>query len=332
MSFLDDVIIRAKRNKKKIVLPEGMDPRVIKAASMAKREDISDIILIGNKESIVNEAMSLNVDITGIEIEDPSISQRSEDLANKLYEIRKRKGMTHEQAKEIIKNETYYGVMLVNEGIADGMVAGAVNSTAETIRPALQILKTSQGTKLVSSFFVMVLPNKDFGYNGVMVFADCGVIENPNSEQLAEIAVSSAKSFKMLVEAEPVVAMLSYSSYGSAKSEQVDKVSNAVKIAKQQAPDLILDGELQADAALVESVSRRKAPGNAVDGNANVLVFPDISSGNISYKLIERLANAQAYGPIMQGIAKPVNDLSRGCSSDDIKGVIAITVVQAQSI
>jgi phosphate acetyltransferase len=246
--------------------------------------------------------------------------------------MRKDKGMTPEKADETLKDPVFFGVMMVKKGQADGMVSGAVHSTADTLRPALQILKTAPGTKLVSSFFVMVVPESDFGVKGTLLFSDCGLVENPDAEQLSEIALSSAKSFQQLTGVEPSVAMLSYSTYGSAKNPLVDKVVEATRLAKAKAPALRLDGELQADAALVPSVGKSKAPGSPVAGTANVLVFPDLNAGNIAYKLVQRLAKAEAYGPVTQGIARPVNDLSRGCSADDIVGVVAITAVQAQDM
>jgi phosphate acetyltransferase len=262
---------------------------------------------------------------------DPLKSDKFEDYVNSFYELRKTKGMTLEKAREIMKDELYWGVMMVKKGDADGMVSGAVHSTADTLRPALQILKTAPGTKLVSAFFVMVVPDCEYGHNGIFVYADSGLVENPNAEELSEIAIASAKSFRSLVQAQPKVAMLSYSTYGSAKSELTEKVIEATRLAKEKAPDLIIDGELQADAALVPSVGKSKAPGSNVAGEANVLVFPDLNCGNIAYKLTQRLAKAEAYGPITQGLAKPVNDLSRGCSAEDIVGVVAITAVQAQN-
>jgi phosphate acetyltransferase len=252
------------------------------------------------------------------------------EFAQELYEMRKSKGLTLEGAMELIKDPLYYGVMMVKKNLADGMVAGAVNSTANVLRPSLQILKTAAGTKLVSSFFIMVVPNCEYGESGIFLYSDCGLNENPDAEAVSEIAISSAQSFKQLVNVEPIVAMLSYSTYGSAKSELVDKMQLATKIAKEKRPDLKLDGELQADAAIVPAIGKSKAPSSEIAGSANVLIFPDLNAGNIAYKLTERLAKAEAYGPITQGIAKPVNDLSRGCTSEDIVGVVAITCVQAQ--
>jgi len=330
MSFLQIISERARKDIKTIVLPESSDIRVIKAAAMAQEQGLAKIVLVGKKDEI--EKLAGGLDISKAVIVDPETSPKFEEYANALYELRKAKGMTPEKAREIIKDETYWGVMMVKMGDADGMVSGAIHSTADTLRPALQILKTAPGTKLVSSFFVMVVPDCEYGSNGTFVFSDCGLVENPSAEELSEIALASAKSFENLVGGVPKVAMLSYSSYGSAKSELTQKVVEATRLAKEKAPGLLLDGELQADAALVPSVGASKAKGSPVAGQANVLIFPDLNCGNISYKLVQRLAKAEAYGPITQGIAKPVNDLSRGCSAEDIVGVIAITAVQAQNL
>lgn len=327
--FLQKMKERAKLDKKKIVLAEGAEPRTVKAASIILAEGIADIVLLGNEEEIKKVAGDL--DISGAEIIDPEKSDMFDSFANTFYEMRKNKGMTLEKARETMKNTLYFGVMMVKENLADGMVAGAVNSTANVLRPSLQILKTAPGTKLVSAFFVMVVPNCEYGENGIFIYSDAGLNENPDADALSEIAISSAKSFKALVGAEPRVAMLSYSTYGSAKSELVDKVQLATKLAKEKCPELALDGELQADAAIVPAIGKSKAPGSNIAGTANVLIFPDLNAGNIAYKLTERLAKAEAYGPITQGIAKPVNDLSRGCSAEDIVGVVAITCVQAQN-
>lgn len=328
MNFLEQISERAKKDIKTIVLPESSDIRTIKAAAIVQEKGIANIILVGKEQEI--KKLAGNLDISRAEIIDPETSCKFGEYAAAFYEMRKAKGMTPEKAREIMKDGLYWGVMMVKMGIADGMVSGAIHSTADTLRPALQILKTAPGTNLVSSFFVMVVPDCEYGSNGAFVYSDCGLVENPNAQELAEIAVASAKSFKNLVNDEPRVAMLSYSTYGSAKSELTDKVIEATRIAKEKAPGLLLDGELQGDAALVPSVGRSKAPGSQIAGKANVLVFPDLNCGNIAYKLTQRLAKAEAYGPITQGIAKPVNDLSRGCSAEDIAGVIAITAVQAQ--
>jgi phosphate acetyltransferase len=328
MDFLSTVKQRAKANRKTIVLPESSDIRMLRAAETILSENIANLILVGNEAEIKAKSDGLN--LSAAKIIDPAAYGGTAGLTAKLYELRKAKGLTEEQAAALIQNPLYFGNMLVLEGLADGMVAGAVNSTADVMRSSLQILKTAPGVKLVSTFFVMTVPDCDMGHEGVFVFADCGLNQNPNAEELAAIAVSSAQSFKQLVGAEPVVAMLSHSSKGSAKHADVDKVTEALKLAKQAAPNLNIDGELQLDAAIVPSVGKSKAPDSAAAGKANVLVFPDLDAGNIGYKLVERLAKANAYGPVTQGIAKPVNDLSRGCSAEDIVGVVAITAVQAQ--
>jgi phosphate acetyltransferase len=328
MNFLEQISERAKNDIKTIVLPESSDIRTLKAAAIVQEKGLARIVLVGKENEI--KKLAGDLDISKARIVDPESSPKFEEYVNAFYEMRKAKGVTPEKAREIIKNELYWGVMMVKMGEADGMVSGAIHSTADTLRPALQILKTAPGTKLVSSFFVMVVPDCELGSNGTFVFSDCGLVENPTADELSEIALASAGSFKNLVGGEPKVAMLSYSSYGSAKSDLTEKVIAATKLAKEKNPGLILDGELQADAAIVPSVGRSKAPGSNVAGSANVLVFPDLNCGNISYKLVQRLAKAEAYGPVTQGIAKPVNDLSRGCSAEDIVGVIIITAVQAQ--
>jgi phosphate acetyltransferase len=328
MNFLERIKQRAKAAGKTIVLPETGDIRTLKAADAILREGIAKIILIGKPDDILAKAEDL--DISKATIIDPANYAEMDALSAKLADLRKEKGMTLEEAADLLnKDALYLGCMLVKEGIADGMVAGAVNSTANVLRPCLQILKTAPGIKLVSSFFVMVVPDCAYGENGVFLFSDSGLVQNPNAEELAAIAQSAAESFRKLVEAEPKVAMLSHSSKGSAKHPDVDKVIEAMRIAKEAAPDLMLDGELQVDAAIVPEIGKQKAPGSPVAGKANVLVFPDLDSGNMGYKLVERLAKAEAYGPITQGIAKPVNDLSRGCTAEDIVGVAAITAVQA---
>ncbi|MDD6308694.1 MAG: phosphate acetyltransferase [Clostridia bacterium] len=329
--FLDRIIERAKSDKKTIVLAEGSDIRTIRAASIALSKGIANIVILGDAESIHKMAAEESLNIENATIINPLTAENKEQFANELFELRKAKGMTPEKALETVKNELYYGVMMVKLGLADGMVAGAINATANVLRPCLQILKTAPGTKLVSAFFVMVVPDCEYGEKGAFIFADSGLNEDPDAEAVSEIAISSAKSFRTLLEAEPKVAMLSYSSYGSAKSPLVDKMQLATKLAKEKAPELALDGELQLDAAIVPAIGQSKAPGSAIAGSANVLVFPDLNAGNIGYKLTQRLAKAEAYGPITQGIAKPVNDLSRGCSAEDIVGVIAITAVQAQN-
>ena len=330
MSFIENMKLRAKKNIKTIVLPEGNDIRTIKAVEKVLNEKFADVIVLGDKNEILELAKKESINIDGVKIINPINDSNYDKLVNDFYELRKAKGMTIEKAKEILKDETYYGMMMVKEGLADGLVSGACHSTSNTLRPALQILKTAPGTKLVSAFFVMVVPDCEYGENGTFIFSDSGLNEYPDADSLAEIAISSSKSFKQLVGAEPKVAMLSYSTYGSAKSPLTEKVIEATKLLKEKEPDLICDGELQLDAAIVPEIAESKAPGSPVAGKANTLIFPDLDAGNIGYKLVQRLAKAEAYGPLCQGIAKPVNDLSRGCSFDDIVGVIAITAVQAQ--
>lgn len=329
MAFIDKIKEQAKQNKKRIVLPESMDRRTFEAAAEVLKDGIADLIIIGSKEEV--EKNSEGLDITGATIVDPATNPKTAEYIDLLVELRKAKGMTKEAATDLLMKEyMFYACIMVKAGDADGVVSGACHSTANTLKPALQIIKTKPGTKLVSAFFLMEVPNCELGENGTFVFGDCGLNQNPNPEELAAIAVSSAESFKALVGVEPKVAMLSHSTKGSAKHADIDKVAEATKLAKEMAPELNIDGELQADAAIVPSVGASKAPGSNVAGTANVLIFPDLDAGNIGYKLVQRLAKAEAYGPMCQGIAKPVNDLSRGCSAKDIVGVIAITAVQAQ--
>lgn len=320
---------RARQSRKTIVLPESLEKRTLDATAQIIAEDICDVILIGDAEAI-NKAAE-GADIAKATIVDPKTFDKMDTYIAKLVELREKKGMTVEKATELLTdNPLYLGVMMVKMEDADGMVAGAVNSTANVLRPSLQILKTAPNTKLVSSCFVMVVPDCDLGHDGIFVFSDCGLVQNPSSEELAAIAGSSAKSFKSLVGAEPVVGMLSHSTKGSAAHDDVDKVAKATEIAKELYPEYKIDGEFQLDAAIVPSVGASKAPDSDIAGKANVLVFPDLDAANIGYKLTQRLAKADAYGPVTQGIAKPVNDLSRGCSAEDIVGVAAITAVQAQ--
>lgn len=330
MTFLESIKSRAKSNKQTIVLPETWDIRTLKAADTVLKEDIANLVLIGEPNKIAE--LGKDLDLSKATIVDPDNCEFKQEFIDKLVELRKNKGVTPEKAEQLLKDPLYFGVMMVKTNRANGMVAGAANATANVLRPSLQILKTAPGTKLVSAFFVMVVPNCEFGENGTFIFSDCGLCQNPTPDELATIAQVSAKSFELLVQKEPVVAMLSHSTKGSAKHDDVDKVAEATKIAKQESPNLKLDGELQADAAIVPSVGQSKAPDSEVAGKANVLVFPDLDAGNIGYKLVQRLAKAEAYGPITQGIAKPVNDLSRGCSAEDIVGVVAITAVQAQMV
>ena len=330
MSFIEQIKQRAKQEIKTIVLPEATDARILKAAQIVKKEGYAKVILIGNEEEVRKIAKEKKIDLGETKIINPSKSNETKRYAQELYELRKAKGMTEEQANQLVLEPVYYGMMMVKLDEADGLVSGAAHSTSDTLRPALQILKTAPGTKLVSAFFVMVVPDCKYGENGTFIFADSGLNEEPDSEKLSEIAISSSKSFEQLVGKEPKVAMLSYSTYGSAHSASTEKVIEATKLVKEKEPNLLVDGELQLDAAIVPEVAEFKAKGSPLKGEANVLVFPDLGAGNIGYKLVQRLAKAEAYGPLCQGIAKPVNDLSRGCNSEDVAGVVAITAVQAQ--
>lgn len=331
MAFVDKIKEKARQNKKSIILPETMDDRTYYAAEGAIKENIADIILIGSQAEIDERTKKLGLDLSSATIVDPANCDKLEAYINLLYETRKAKGMTPEQAREILLADYItFGIVMLKAGDADGLVAGACHSTADTLRPSLQILKTKAGCKLVSAFFIMDVPNCEFGANGTFIFADSGLNQDPNPEELAAIAASSAESFEALVGEKAVCAMLSHSTVGSAKHALVDKMVEATKIAKENYPEITVDGEFQLDAAIVPSVAASKAPDSDVAGKANVLIFPNLDAGNISYKIVQRLAKADAYGPILQGIAKPVNDLSRGCSAEDIVGVIAITVAQAQ--
>jgi len=331
LTFIENIKEKAKKDIKTIILPEAEDIRVLRATEQIIKEGFAKVILIGDTTKIKEDASKNNLNISDVEIINPKTSDKFEKYANSLYELRKAKGMTLEQAKKLLLEPIYFGMMMVKNNDADGLVSGACHSTANTLRPALQILKTAPGTKFVSAFFVMVVPNCEYGENGVFVFGDSGLVENPSAEELAEIAKSSSKSFETLVGKPSKVAMLSYSTYGSAHSELTEKVINATKLLKEQMPNLVCDGELQLDAAIIPEVASSKAPNSLVAGKANTLIFPDLNAGNIGYKLVQRLAKAEAYGPLCQGVAKPVNDLSRGCSSKDIVGVVAITCVQAQN-
>lgn len=331
MAIINEIKAKAKADVQKIVLPEGMDRRTWEAAVTATAEGLADVIVLASPEEQAANAEGL--DVAGITVIDPKSAEKLEAYIDLYYELRKAKGMTPEKAREtLLSDYTTFACLMIKDGDADGMVSGACHSTANTLRPALQVIKTKPGCKLVSAFFLIEVPNCEYGYNGTFIFGDSGLVQNPNPEELAAIAGSSAESFKALVGVEPVVAMLSHSTKGSAAHADVTKVTEATAIAKEQYPQYQIDGELQLDAAIVPSIGASKAPGSTVAGNANVLIFPDLDAGNIGYKLAQRLAKAEAYGPLCQGIAAPVNDLSRGCSADDIVGVIAVTAVQAQGM
>lgn len=319
--FLEHMKQRARANKKTIVLPEGEDPRTIEAAQMIVDEGIANLIVIGNPQDI---------SIDGVRVIDPATCEKTNEYAELFYELRKHKGVTLEDAKKQVLDPTYFATLMVKAQDADGLVSGACHSTANTLRPALQILKTAPSTKLVSAFFMMCTKDAEFGENGTMLFADSGLNIAPSADDLSEIALSSAKSWKSFMTSDPKVAMCCYSTKGSAAGEVADKMIEATKLTSQKDPSLAVDGELQVDAAVIPSIAASKAPGSSVAGSANILIFPDLSCGNAAYKLVQRFAHADAYGPLLQGIARPVNDLSRGCSAQDIVGVVAITCVQAQ--
>lgn len=319
--FLQRMKDAARADKKTIVLPEGEDLRTIEAAEKIVAEGLADLVVLGNPSQ---------VKVDGVRVIDPRTAEKHDEYAAKFAELRAKKGVTLPEAMEQMNDATYFGTMMVKMGDADGLVSGACHSTANTLRPALQILKTAPGTKLVSAFFIMCTDKEEYGERGTLLFADCGLNIDPTADELSEIALASAHTWTRFMSDEPKVAMLSFSTMGSAKGEVPTKVQEATRIANEKEPGLALDGDLQLDAALVRSVADLKAPASQVAGGANILVFPDLESGNIGYKLVQRFASAEAYGPVLQGIAKPVNDLSRGCSSDDIVGVVAITAVQAQ--
>lgn len=329
MNLLETIVAKAKQQKIRIVLPEGNSERTLKAADIILREEIADLILLGNHEEIDYLAKQWNLQLEKATIINPSTSPKLEEYVQTFMELRKEKGITYEDAKKTMADPIYYGPMMIFKGDADGEVSGAEHTTADTVRPALQIVKTSPGISVVSGGMIVITQPKHLGYNGMFVFADVAITPNPTAKQLAEIAISSAQTAKSILGVDvPKVAMLSFSTKGSAKHELADKVIEAVNIAKQMRPDLNIDGELQADAALIESIGQKKSPGSPVAGHANVLVFPDLQSGNIGYKLVERLGNAQAIGPVLQGLGAPINDLSRGCSVNDIVHLVAITVNQ----
>ncbi|MDD6207665.1 MAG: phosphate acetyltransferase [Clostridiales bacterium] len=330
MGFIETIKERARKERKTIVLPETEDVRILQAAVKIMKEDIAEIVLLGNREKVLKKATAYGYDLSEATIVDPKKTVKLDEYVELLVELRKNKGMTTEKATEILTTDYItFGVTMVKAGDADGMVAGACHATADVLRPSLQILKTAPGTKLVSAMFVMVVPDCDYGANGIFIFSDAGLNQDPTAEELAIIAGTTAESFELLVQEVPKVAMISHSTKGSAKHPLVDKVVEATKIAKKLYPDVKLDGEYQVDAAIVPSIGAFKAPGSEIAGHANVLVFPNLDAGNNGYKLVQRLAKAEAYGPLTQGISKPVNDLSRGCSADDVVGVVAITAVQA---
>ena len=331
MELMKSLWLRAAQEKKTIVLPEGEEERTIVAASEVLKNNLASLILIGNEANINDKALKLGVDITGVTIIDPVTSDKKSAYAEKLYELRKSKGMSIKDAENLVLDNVYFGVMMLKVGDADGLVSGAIHSTGDLLRAGLQIIKTAPGVSLVSSYFLMMVPNCEYGDEGIFLFADCGLNINPSAEELALIALQTAQTARKMYNLDPKIALLSFSTKGSAEHESINKVREALSIAKTAAPSLKIDGELQLDAAIVPSIATRKAPESMVAGKANVLIFPDLNSGNIGYKLVEKLAKAQAIGPLCQGFAKPINDLSRGCSVDDIVKSIIITVIQAQT-
>lgn len=327
---MDNLWIKAKIDRKTIVLPEGEEERTIMAASRVLEEDLASLILIGNEDVIKSKALIIGANVDEATIINPMISNKREEYATKLYELRKHKGMTIEDASRRIFDNVYFGTMMVKMGEADGMVSGAIHTSGELLRPALQIIRTHPDASIVSSFFIMMVPNCEYGDDGLFLFADCGLNTDPNAEQLADIAIQTADTAVALCNMDPSIAMLSFSTKGSAEGDSIDKAREAVSLAISKRPDLAIDGELQLDAAIIPDVALKKSPDSKVAGHANILIFPNLDAGNIGYKLVERLAKAQAIGPLCQGFAKPVNDLSRGCSTDDIVKTIVVTAVQSQ--
>ena len=327
-SFIDTLIDRAKADKKTIVLPEGNDERILGAAQEALAQGIANIIILGDADEIAAKGYNLE----GATIIDPATSDKQEEFAELLYELRKAKGMTPEEAKELVKDPIHFAVLMVKSGLCDGLVGGACHATIKILSPSLKIIKTAPGEPMVSSFFIMDVPGSEFGENGLFLFADCALETQPTSEKLAHIANQTDKSFKRLIGDDPRIALLSHSSHGSAVNDDSTKVVKAVEYIRENYPDIVADGELQLDAAIVPELGASKAPDSPVAGKANVLIFPDLDAANIGYKLVQRLGGAKAYGPVLQGLAAPVNDLSRGCTAEDVVGVIAITCVQAQTM
>ncbi|WP_426349302.1 phosphate acetyltransferase [Alloiococcus sp. CFN-8] len=332
MELMKKIWEAAKSDKKRIVLPEGEEERNLLASQEITKLGLANVILVGNEDIIKTNAQNLKVNLEGIEIVDPEKSDKLETYVNGFYELRKNKGMTIEKADKIVRDPLYFATMMVKVGDADGLVSGAIHTTGDLLRPGLQIIKTAPGVSVVSSFFIMLIPGSQYGDEGMLLFSDCAVNPNPTAEQLASISIATAETAKKLFNMEANVAMLSFSTMGSADHELVEKVRTATELAKTQRPDLNIDGELQLDAAIVPKVASQKAPHSPVAGKANVLIFPDLQAGNIGYKLVQRFANAEAIGPVCQGFAKPINDLSRGCSVEDIVNVVAITALQAQNM
>ena len=330
--IIDKLIERARKNKKTICLVETDDIRTLKAASIVKEKDFANIILIGDEESIAKLSKENNIDLSDIKIINPNTSELTQELIDKFYEIRKHKGLTYEEAEQTIKNDyLYFGDMLVYMDYADGLVAGATHSSKDVMRAALKTVKTAPDANIVSSFFLIETNNKNIGENGSFIFSDCGMIIAPTSEELVEIAYSSSKTFELFLNNTPKIAFLSHSTHGSSTHDEVLKVRKAADSFKEKYPNILADGEMQLDTAIVPEIQKRKYPTSNIKGDANILIFPNLDAGNIAYKLVERISNAKAYGPITQGIKKPINDLSRGCSEQDIVGVIAITCVQAEN-